>query len=81
MSYLLLSADVFASRYSNVKVIVLMWKRCARARDVHESGKPSTMKEAIGDLPNKSYDPLLIVDDLDRNKLSMPKHQVSCQPQ
>ena len=40
-----------------------------------------TMKEAIGDLPNRSYDPLLIDYDLDRNKLRMPKHQVSCQPQ
>jgi hypothetical protein len=41
-SYLVLRTDVFTSRCNRAKVMVTMRKQCARARDVHESGKTST---------------------------------------
>jgi hypothetical protein len=33
--------DVFTSRCNNAKMMVTTRKQCARARDVHESGKTS----------------------------------------
>jgi hypothetical protein len=41
-SYLVLRTDVFTSRCNRAKVMVTTRKQCARARDVHESGKTSS---------------------------------------
>jgi hypothetical protein len=50
--------DVFTSRCNNAKMMVTTRKQCARARDVHESGKTSNSRPCSPFNPGKTPGPV-----------------------